>query len=84
MCIRDRIRVGTYSKNARNGLMLRSIAPNAFSPKQRKKLASPNTPPKIAPAAGPKVTAPTATGTTISVISIPVSYTHLDVYKRQP
>ena len=46
-------------------------APNAFSPKQRKKLASPNTPPKIAPAAGPKVTAPTATGTTISVISIP-------------
>lgn len=48
--------------------MLRSIAPNAFSPKQRKKLASPNTPPKIAPAAGPKVTAPTATGTTISVI----------------
>ena len=56
---------------AYDALGLRSIAPNAFSPKQRKKLASPNTPPKIAPAAGPKVTAPTATGTTISVISIP-------------
>ena len=35
------------------------------------KLVIPNTPPKIAPAVGPNVTAPTATGTTIRVISNP-------------
>ena len=40
-------------------------------PKHWMKLVTPNTPPKIAPAAGPNVTAPTATGTTISVISRP-------------
>ena len=51
--------------------MLKSIAPNALIPKHCIKLVSPNTPPKIAPAVGPNTTAPTATGTTISVISNP-------------
>ena len=67
----SRIRVGTHTRNVKNGLTPKRSVPNALMPKHWIKLVIPNTPPKIAPATGPNVTAPTATGTTIRVISSP-------------
>lgn len=63
------IRAMKQVTKAPKGLMLSRMVPNAFNPKHRIKLVAPNTPPKIAPALGPSVMAPTATGTTIRVIS---------------
>ena len=52
------------------GLILRSSAPNAEAPKHWIKLVTPKIPPKMAPAPGPKIIAPMATGRIIKVISM--------------
>ena len=53
------------------GLMPSSTAPNWLLPKHSQKLMQPNTPPRMAPLAGPMTMAPTITGTISRVISSP-------------
>ncbi len=52
------------------GLMPRSSTPKAEAPKHWIKLVTPKIPPRIAPAAGPKIIAPMAIGRIIKVISM--------------
>ena len=52
-------------------MMPSSTAPNWLLPKHSQKLMQPNTPPRMAPLAGPMTMAPTMTGTISRVISSP-------------
>ena len=54
-----------------NGLIPRSIAPNALVPKHCSRLVIPNAAPQIAPPFGPRIIAATATGTVRNVIDSP-------------
>ena len=67
----EAVRVQSVASKEAGEYVSKEQKPKGLMPKHWIKLVIPKTVPNIAPAAGPMATAPTATGTTINVISNP-------------